>query len=142
MTIAAWCEGISVVTGEPCTRPAAGAVDVLVRALRDHAPSDAEPVAWAKSQGEAYALAQRGTKLSAFGFSDWLSSGRPARSAPASGPGATTIPGGAPVGESREHYRARQRRADAEHERLRATAAPAPVADLMAAIGGKRGGNP
>lgn len=101
----AWCASHGIPT------PAA---DDRVAALLDHARAHARRSAdWAAA------------------WRSWLR--RQAEHAPRGG--SRVAPGAEPRVETADDYRARQRRADAEHERLRATAAPAPVADLMAAIG-------
>lgn len=85
MTVTAWSDGLSLVTGAPSSPLAAKAVQILVGALAAHRPVDAEPVAWSRQIAADYATANKNRTLSPFGFSDWLASGKPQKPAPANG---------------------------------------------------------
>lgn len=93
--VACWSMGVrSVTQAQAGPRPSGEAYKTLVGALREHCPPGENVLAWAERAGVAYAKASRGTKLSAFAFEQWISSGgfvpdapKPADSAPAPSPG-------------------------------------------------------
>lgn len=92
MAVAAWCEGISLETGQPFARPAIGALRVLIGALSQHRPADAEPVEWAREVAREYARARRGGTLSPFDFANWMNSGKPVREERESGTRRRALP--------------------------------------------------
>ena len=74
MTVDSWCQGVSDVTGRPCTRPTHGQQRQLIEAQANHRPVTEEPVAWSRSSAAEYARAHKGQELSTFGYVRWLDS--------------------------------------------------------------------
>lgn len=136
MSVEAWCEGIALATGVPCSRPSVGAVRTLVGAINEHVPVGADVVVWAKGTAKQYAEANAGRTLSPFGFCDWLTSGKPSRAAQ-SAPGTSNgIRNDSPAG------REERKRRDADYARDWAEAVPAPLGELLAAVGAKPAAKP
>ena len=124
MTISAWCDGIRIATGHPCTPPVQGAVRQLVHCLGAHRPTPCpDPVDWARTVAGEYVRMNPASQWSAFGFVRWMDAGRPPPKLPA---GRQDAPPGAPpylrsdnpnetpaVLEERRSRRAREREAEA-----------------------------
>jgi len=76
MAVAAWCEGVSQVTGVPCTRPTFGELRALLSAIAAHRPpSDTDIVEWARSKAKAWVKAAAPSTVNALKFKDWLDGG-------------------------------------------------------------------
>lgn len=128
--VAAWAEGIRSVTGQPFVTPRGFSVELekLVGAICEFCPDPAARVHWARLTGAEYARARAGEKLNAHAFLDWLNSGKPSRTN-----GKTDA--AAPVYDG-PTIREERRRREADRKKAEREAVPAPVADLLAAIGG------
>jgi hypothetical protein len=112
MTVEAWCEGISSVTGRPTTRPTHGQQRQLVQAQTTHrmreAPN-ADPVAWSRDSAAEYARSYAGRILSTFEYVRWIDSNRPSG----------TVLKARAVDEENPYARQKQVRAEQNAERER-----------------------
>lgn len=85
MSVDAWCDGVRLATGQPCTRPLPRVVAMLADALSKHCPEGIEIVDWSRDRARHWASGRKGRELSPFPFVAWLNSGSPPAYEPGSG---------------------------------------------------------
>lgn len=121
----AWCDGVGEATRKPFAPPRGGAANAIVDAIRVHEPVIANRVSWAKQRAKEWVAFRKakGLDLNPFKFGEWLNSpAAPQDVNPYDGP----------------WIRAERERRERDRRHTEANAVPAPIEDLMAAIGGGR----
>jgi hypothetical protein len=133
LAVSAWADGIGKATGARFVPPRGGSAELgkLIDAMGAHAPPAEDRVEWARRTGEAYGRARKGDRLHAHGFLDWLNSGRPDRGATHPGTPDRNPYDSAAIRTERQRRDTELRNAVAEG------IAPAPIGDLLKAVGGR-----